>query len=254
MRAMRATAVSDWRVVDRHEARRAGVRESELRPLLDPTGTASMRRHELWVIEELTAEWRAAYRMAIKAGVPVVAELRIFPAETKRLPAGTWSGEWIGHQGLESAVPDGGLRSTILRRARVGRAPTAAMKENAANAKRRIHARDPLVTHFYLDEVEEPRPEEPTRGRRPHPERRVARTAVLYAEALRKGHRPVYGHIRRALVADGLLVPGASTGVVRRLVERARGKGFLTKSDGSGRVGGRLTPAGRAAAGRGRRD
>ena len=65
------------------------------------------RVDEAWVEVPLGDEWVAAYALVLQQGYPVIAEVRIFPAEPKRPGAGQWSGHFLG---VNAAVPSGGVR------------------------------------------------------------------------------------------------------------------------------------------------
>lgn len=97
-------------VADRADVRRAG---------LEPTGPPFRGQAVLvgvfnaWIVKPLSAEWTAAYRLALQDGAFVVSELRVFPSGRGFSP-GEWSGIWTG---LNATAPAGGLTATLAREA-----------------------------------------------------------------------------------------------------------------------------------------
>jgi hypothetical protein len=66
---------------------------------------------------EIGDGWVAAYRLIPQGGRVVVGELRLYPSESTRDEAGSWSAERLGN---EAAVPAGGLTADVLRKVPVG--------------------------------------------------------------------------------------------------------------------------------------
>ncbi len=72
---------------------------------------------EAWVESTFADGWIAAYRMLVQDGVPVIAEMRVFPDEPARDPTGRWSAEYLG---MRATVPKGGITARLVRRIRPG--------------------------------------------------------------------------------------------------------------------------------------
>lgn len=71
----------------------------------------------LWFEKTLFPGWTLALRLLGQQGRIVVAEARVFPAEADRSDPGEWSGCLLGHR---ATVPEGGLTTTIVRKAKLG--------------------------------------------------------------------------------------------------------------------------------------
>lgn len=69
-----------------------------------------------WLEVSLGNGWRCALRVMADEGRPVVAEVRVFPDEPGRRPAGEWSAQGWGN---EASVPPGGLKARTLRDVRL---------------------------------------------------------------------------------------------------------------------------------------
>jgi hypothetical protein len=80
-------------------------------------GIGEVRVPETWLEAPVGRDWIAAYRIAAADGPPVIAELRVFPAEAGRPGRGRWSGEVLG---TRSHAPRGGITVRLLRRLRPG--------------------------------------------------------------------------------------------------------------------------------------
>lgn len=195
-----------------------------------------LRRAETWVEEQLEGGWIAAYRLMVKAGRPLVAEVRLFPDDPpeSRGPGG-WSEE-------ASAVPSEGLPGRALRALRL-KVPL----ERFPRFLRSIE-RDPTFARQLLgghgiklgSEVVRRRP-----GRAGRTDSFYLVWAVAYVERLAAGsRRPVKDltkhppKVIKGYVSDGNVTSGAT---VRDLIHQARVRGLLTGSP-AGRPGGELTP------------
>jgi hypothetical protein len=82
--------------------------EPELRVLCPSCSSPLPTRlvSEIWVEVPKGDGWVAAYGIVAKAGMPTIAEARLFPDERKRKP-GAWSGR-------PSSVPRGGIPGRVL--------------------------------------------------------------------------------------------------------------------------------------------
>lgn len=97
-------------IVDRWDAKRAGVPVNELHPD-QPTRLGQALVDNVWMVHPLNAEWAAAYRFVVHGRDLVPAEMRIYPREP-----GWDEGEWSGTvAGYRAAVPAGGLTAAIAR-------------------------------------------------------------------------------------------------------------------------------------------
>src|SRR5260370_40799462 len=70
-----------------------------------------VRSTDVWAEYPLDPEWTVAYRLAAKNGLPVIAEVRVFPRESGT-PPGTWSADVLG---TRAGVPGVGLNTRLLR-------------------------------------------------------------------------------------------------------------------------------------------
>jgi hypothetical protein len=78
----------------------------------------NQRLEEVWIEVDLGNAWTAAYRITPQDGVPVIAELRVFPRESVKPPArrpGQWTDAALG---MSATVPPGGLTTRLLRQLR----------------------------------------------------------------------------------------------------------------------------------------
>jgi len=67
--------------------------------------------HDWWLRVDLDQHWTVAYRLAVKAGQPIVAEMRLFPFEADSR-MGEWSGQFLG---VAAHVPGRGITASLLR-------------------------------------------------------------------------------------------------------------------------------------------
>jgi hypothetical protein len=95
-------------------ADQVGIKEADIIPNFPRD---SVKVEEAWVEAPIGNVWVAAYRLLIQDGHPVIAELRIFPAEPVRDMAGRWSAEVLGHN---AKAPHGGITARLLRCVRLG--------------------------------------------------------------------------------------------------------------------------------------
>lgn len=80
------------------------------------------KRDSIWLEleDELPGEqWKTAYRMMLKDGELVVAEVRVYPRDAPGAYVQTGAGEWSGDV---SSLPKGGLPQVRLRQVRIGEA------------------------------------------------------------------------------------------------------------------------------------
>lgn len=210
----------------------AGTRWSALDRFRDALYTPSPRSHqilryarpvrrprprdsELWVEMTEADGWVIAYRIVPREGAPVVAELRVFPAEG-RARAGEWSGRG-------EDVPVGGVPMGLVHRVTV--APVWKLLDRF----RRDQGERPFGRDLYRAMQMRPAPE--TSSRRPGP-RPVSDLELLQAVV------PYVEGESKATVAKRL---GKSVGTVTDYIYRARTeRGLLTETK-QGKRGGDLT-------------
>jgi hypothetical protein len=198
---------------------------------------AAIEVTDAWLEVELGDGWRAAYRLVPYAGQPVVAEVRIFPADTwPGQTPGAWRADLLG-VGAGGAAPligpavDGpavrhGITARVLRRVRLGEHRRYA--STMMSRLRRRQGRDRLTAWGFAGPRTRPVAGEP-RGR---PDRVYAEIAGAYVARLAAGsRRPVADLARRRKLAES---------VVRDMIHEARARGMLTAGR-QGVPGGQLT-------------
>jgi len=184
--------------------------------------------NEAWVEIVLPADpsWMVAYRvLADESGDAVVAEVRVFPAESsKGRPPGAWSAEVLG---AAAQLPAGGLRAEVLRQVTLGEYRQFIPDFQAWRSKQAGRTlRVTLPAAALETPVITPKP-----GRRPKPDEYYAKFAKEYVDALPRSRSPV---------ADISADHQISQGKVRDIIHEARQRRLLTKTR-QGRVGGELT-------------
>jgi hypothetical protein len=184
------------------------------------------RVREWWVENDLGDGWRVAHRILIQDGLPIVGEVRVYPAE-KGAQAGRWSAE---HLGEAATSPKGGVTGRLLQRVRIDDA-----RETFDDMRRRRLLLGtpalPDLARIRHDATHNP-------GRGGHPDAFYAAVAAAYLAKLHAGATTPTD----ALADDLNLRPQR----LRDLLRAARTRGLLTQPP-RGRAGGELTPAGQAA-------
>jgi hypothetical protein len=185
---------------------------------LDPNALRPQR--EVWIEADVSSKaqpgavWKVAYLLVNQGGVPVVAEMRLFPAEPHPFrPAGQWSGHVAG---VSAPVPPGGITSRLIREVHLGKHLRYAGGEVASAAS--------------------PPPRRRSDRRSRLPEIAFARAAETYDAAVKKNEGPPVPAVARR---HRLSIESA-----RWRIHEARVRGFLTTT-GQGRAGGRLTDRGK---------
>jgi len=217
-------------------ARRYGLDPIPIPPIYD----AVLDVQDIWLESELPADsrWRVAYRVLLREGRVIVAEVRVFPRETNRvLGPGEWLAEWLGRKAAD--VPAGGLSTRDLRSIRLGHdvhSIKAIVDELKASAPQLL---DPsfgqfgelgLTAHF----GSAAKPKKATgRGRPALDAMEYAVLAAAYADAVAAGSRhPIRDVAERC---------GLTTNKVRSRIHAARARGFLDRGR-QGNAGGLLQP------------
>jgi hypothetical protein len=174
-----------------------------------------------WVESDVGDGWRAAFRMLIQDGLPVVGEVRVYPAEDDALP-GRWSA---------TTAPTGGVTTRLLRRVHIDAARERFDEMRSSGFLLGPHPAAPDLDRIRYHATHNP-------GRGGHPDGFYAAAAAAYVTHLHTGAtKPT-----EALAAELDLPPWR----VRDLVRAARTRGLFTQPP-RGRAGGELTPAGHAA-------
>jgi hypothetical protein len=217
-----ARLIYHWRHVPvfSAEARARGLNAAVLSP--EHAAAVSVAGVEdLWVLETIEKTWQAAYRIGVQDGSPIVAEVRLYPAEPDAV-AGEWSGVW---RGLAAPVPPGGLTARLLRKVKLGahvtegRHQLVRLERDARQRRKRSALRDMLRAKGLIRA--RPPSREPRRRRRG--KRDLEHVATLYRAARQRGsHRPV------ADVAEQL---GIKPKAASNAVYAARCRGLLGRTE-----------------------
>ncbi len=199
---------------------------------------------EVWQEVPIGDGWTAALRLGVQDGHPVVAELRVYPDEPGRRPAGRWSVERLGIGEASRFVPPGGLTTRKLRDVKVAESLTAALPGVAGFiASMRaayVGEGDPDDLPLVVPGMEAAAVAGVKRNRAAQvSDRELAEIAARYAE-LAEGPSTSRA-ISRAL-SDQI---GEDVARARQLTHAARRRGLLT-GGGKGRSGGVLTAKARA--------
>ena len=232
MRSPALRAPFTWTPIDKSHAKALGL-EGQVQELAphQPKHVGMILNKSVWVEIPLTEQWLAAFRLVNKGGMPVVAELRVFPVdlgpnETKR-PAGQWRGEY----GSAEGVPRAGLTARQIHQVRLG---------TFKDVLRKVLARDgEALKSLAIDFPNLPQaiPQPVTRGRKGRPDMELATIAAVYATAYLANFPPIPAIAKRFRL---------SLSQARDAVFRARKRGFLSPAEKQGRAEGMLTPQARA--------
>ena len=200
-----------------------------------------------WLEVDFAPGWRAAYFLVPYGGQPVVAEVRIFPAdEYPGRDAGAWRAQFLGVRaapGVKSGEFDcppvrQGITARLLRKVPLG----AERKHAVALLKLLAPTWPDGARGFYAAPEGAASKRGQTRGR---PDRFYAGLARDYVTRCSRGsRRPVADVAKRHKLA---------VSIVRDAIHEARARGLLSKGR-QGAPGGQLTPLGllRSRKGKGR--
>lgn len=193
---------------------------------------------ELW-FEEPIGEWIAAFRLIPdEGGRPQIAEVRVFPNESRRRrrDPGSWSGS-------EDSTPPGGLPRTVLNEIKVGRPLEYLDKILKKQAK--IYGKEMIATLFGLSDgvlSEELRTERPGRGGRS--DEFLAEVASIYVDLLNGPTKSPTKDLAAELSTRRNYEYAIES--ARQLLNKARNRGILERPARAGRPGGSLTDYGRS--------
>jgi hypothetical protein len=204
--------------------------------------------NDAWVEIEIGDGWRAAFRLAPYGGQPVIAELRVFPADQYpgRKP-GTWRGDVLGVQAggaqrVRKVLPGGktvdcppvrtGITARLLRRIPLGEHRRHAETFIARLKETHRGMGADLAAWGFNAEIEKGKKKPTVQRRGGRPDRFYADLAAAYVARIAAGsRRPV------ADLADRRKL---SASVVRDAIHEARVRGLLMKGR-QGAPGGTLT-------------
>ena len=210
---------------------------------------------DLWLEVDIDDTWRAAFRLVPYSGQPVVAEVRVFPAD--RWPGrqpGLWRAETLGMRSrqLDAKKLDKQQRSRDVRFPAIGRGIPAQLLRKVPFGVVQRYARElmellgglrdvdflpdaiELEAAGFREHVPTERPRRPARWS----DHRYAQLADTYAKRIEAGSRkPVEDVARRHRL---------ETTQARDAIHTARKRGLLSPTTTQGRPGGQLTPAGEA--------
>jgi hypothetical protein len=193
-------------------------------------------KKEAWIELRVQKGWAAAYRLVMRRGRPVVAELRVFPSERRRDVAGRWSED-------PGSVPAEGVPGSALRRLKVsdairlfGRFVRTWEERYGTETTERVFGRHGFRPRA-LRVAKRP-------GRAGRPDEFYARWAAAYVERLAAGSgHPVSDLATRPPVRiEGFDLSDViqSRNTVRAIIQEARRRGLLSAGP-AGRAGGELT-------------
>jgi hypothetical protein len=132
---------------------------------------------EWWYEVLLAEEWTAAYRVMQQGGFPVIAELRVFPRESDRMP-GEWSGTYFTH----ASVPAGGITARLVKQLRPGDTRGSDLAEGREKWKKFIGLTG-AKAHFRKRGFRAIRRPRQTGGRRGWTDDELLRAALFYVES-----------------------------------------------------------------------
>jgi hypothetical protein len=237
-----------WEPIRRADAARRGLTVKKFAPLKASAFGLVIDR-SVWFETSIAPRWTVAFRLVEQHGLPVIAEVRIFPDEPGHYPPGRWSGEY----GAPTKVPPGGLSARALRQIRtqafkadlrkiMARKVTVEMEkaeiEKANDGKRALKGTRREGT-WGKEEWESVFPGVPlsppsaTRGRKGRSDRELARIAAIYERAY-VANRPAIAAVAKA--------HRLSLTQARDAVRRARVRGLLSGGGKQGQGGGLLLP------------
>jgi hypothetical protein len=175
-------------------------------------------------------EWIAAFRLVPDpGGMPVVAEVRVFPDHKRRSP-GEWAPEDLSNvaaPATSSLVPAAGMPAKLLDRIRWSAVQAAAVRiirdQDEAWRKAAGFASPALEAQGF-------KPTDGPRRGRPRDYVTLARTAVDYEDAIRSGTRSVVEAVAERM--------GCGYETANRRIREARKVGLLSPAPGKGKQGG----------------
>ncbi|MGH2658405.1 MAG: hypothetical protein ACRDHS_01775 [Actinomycetota bacterium] len=188
---------------------------------------------EAWIEVPVGEGWLASYRVVMKEAGPVVAEIRVFPAEADHRTAGIWSQD-------PASVPAEGIPARVLRRLRL--TDPIGLFEEFVEQWEAEQGEEVTMRVFGRFGFRRSAAVPKRTGRAGRSDEFYARWAAAYVERLRRGSRhPVRDLVTRPPVKiAGFASSPAPEATVRAFIHEARRRKLLTSAP-SGRAGGELT-------------
>lgn len=214
-----------WVPIEKEEAARLKLTVEDFSPTHKATDFGLVLDLSVWVEMPLTARWLVAFRLANQRGQPVIAEVRVFPDEPGKRPAGRWSGEYGA---ITTRVPPGGITARLLRTIRT---------QTFKRMLRTIVTRwEKELGGLDLGFIPPAVPPLTNQGRKGRSDAALARIAAVYEAAYLADTPPVPAVAKASRL---------SLTQARDAIHRARVRGLLSHASKQGKVGGRLTPIAR---------
>jgi len=192
------------------------------------------RLDEAWIEVPAGDGWLASYRVVMKQAGPVVAEIRVLPAEADHRTAGIWSHD-------PESVPADGIPARVLRRLRL--TDPIGLFERFVKQWEGDQGEEVTQRVFGRFGFRRSGGAVPKRtGRAGRSDEFYARWAAAYVERLQRGSRhPVRDLVTRPPVKiAGFASSRAPEATVRAIIHEARRRKLLTGAP-PGRAGGGLT-------------
>lgn len=196
----------------------------------------TLEKKEAWVQVHLESDWVAWYRLVLRKGRPVVAEVRVLPNDQHRSDHATWSED-------PEAVPADGVSGTALRSLRVTHA--IGLFKRFIKGWEKLYGTETTERVFgrFGFSIKGSRVERrPGRGGRP--DLFYATWAAAYVQSVANGSRhPVTDlAVRPPVKIEGFGPSDDADAVatVRAIVQEARRRELLTRGP-AGKAGGELT-------------
>jgi hypothetical protein len=226
-------------------ARTARHHGLEVEPLTHGPFTGVVPVEDVWIEAPLALDerWLVAYRVVVRDGRALVAELRVFPNEpSEERDPGEWSGQWLGRK---APVPAGGLSTRVLRSIRLGHdvhSLTGLVDRVKKKGKAYQWLLDPDHGWYGYFGITEALSTKPVRrsvsgpGRPALPPEEYARVAAAYVRAIGRGSPTPVQEVARELALR--------LSTVRSRIHAARERGLLDRGR-QGYAGGQLSPVAR---------
>ncbi len=192
------------------------------------------RLDEAWIEVPAGEGWLASYRVVMREAGPVIAEIRVFPAEGDHRTPGAWSRDPV-------SVPADGIPARVLRRLRL--TDPIGLFERFVKQWEADHGEEVTERVFGSFWFRRSGAAVPKRtGRAGRSDEFYARWAAAYVERLKRGSRhPVSDLVTRPPVKiAGFASSRAPEATVRAIIHEARRRKLLTGAP-PGRAGGELT-------------
>jgi transposase-like protein len=192
----------------------------------------------IWLEVPIDDTWMTASRLAVQDGRVVIAEIRVFPLESRGSavpPAGIWSAEVLG---ARAPVPPKGLSARTLRNIRLGEHPRHVADVLDWVTQQQQAAPAHVAKFFGLGAVtQKPQAIKSTRPRSGRPDAFYAAVAARYLRAIKRNSKRPGVDVARQMKVE--------PSKIRDWLHQARERKLLSPSS-HGKRGGQLTRAGAA--------